>query len=238
MVSSAVNSAETLYGCPGSRPTTFGTVEVACLLATTRVSGLSSGISVIAVSILSVLAGRYQPCGSLAASTCPVPASAMTNAEACTPGSRGTPGAALTIVPRPDSSDPPMACGRLAVAGAPDRLPEGPPEELPEGPPDGMPDAATAGAATAGAATAGAATAGAATAGAATAGAATAASASRAPATASAARCGIRSGISLRAPVLGGLPNRELTWVNGTNVGIRAPHQRRLRRQPAYGRSE
>src|SRR5579862_9833353 len=223
MVSSAVNSAETRYGCPGSRPTTFGVVEVAMVLATTRVSGLSSGISVIAVSILSVLAGRYQPCGSLAASTCPVPASAMTNAEACTPGSRGTPGAALTIVPRPDSSDPPMAWGRLAVAGAPEGLPEGPP------------DAATAGAATAGAATAGAATAGAATAGAATAGAATAGASARAPATASAARCGIRSGISLRAPVLGGLPNRELTWVNGTNVGIRAPHQRRLRRQPAYG---
>ncbi len=71
------------------RPTTFGTVEVASLLATTVPSGLSRGISEIAVSTLSVLAGRYQPCGSLAASTWPVPASAMTNAEAATPGSRG-----------------------------------------------------------------------------------------------------------------------------------------------------
>ena len=53
-------------------------------------SGLSTGISEIAVSTLSVLAGRYQPCGSLAASTWPVSASAMTNAEAFTFGSRGT----------------------------------------------------------------------------------------------------------------------------------------------------
>ena len=63
---------------------------VACLVATTVASGLSTGISEIAVSILSVLAGRYQPCGSLAASTWPVSASAMTNAEAFTSGSRGT----------------------------------------------------------------------------------------------------------------------------------------------------
>ena len=63
---------------------------MACLVATTVASGLSTGISEIAVSTLSVLAGRYQPCGSLAASTWPVPASAMTNAEAFTSGSRGT----------------------------------------------------------------------------------------------------------------------------------------------------
>src|SRR5579862_6533634 len=196
MVSSAVNSAETRYGCPGSRPTTFGVVEVAMVLATTRVSGLSSGISVIAVSTLSVLAGRYQPCGSLAASTCPVPASAMTNAEACTPGNRGTPGAALTITPRPDSSVPPMACGRLAGAAASSGeagtgagppvgdagagVPGGPPAR----PPDGTPDAAAGAAA----------------------GPATAASTSRAPAAASAARRGFLSGISLRAPVLGSRP--------------------------------
>ncbi len=60
------------------------------MLATTVALGLSSGIRAIAVSTLSVLAGRYQPCGSLAASTWPVSASATTNAEACTPGSRGT----------------------------------------------------------------------------------------------------------------------------------------------------
>ena len=41
-----------------TRPTTFGTVEVASLLATTVEFGLSSGIKVTAVSILIVLAGR------------------------------------------------------------------------------------------------------------------------------------------------------------------------------------
>ena len=40
--------------------------------------GFSRGSSVIAVSTLSVLAGANSPCGSLAASTWPVPASAMT----------------------------------------------------------------------------------------------------------------------------------------------------------------
>ncbi len=68
----------------------FGDTVVACLLATTMAFGLSTGMSEIAVSTLSVLAGRYQPCGSLAASTWPVPASAMTHAEAFTFGSRGT----------------------------------------------------------------------------------------------------------------------------------------------------
>jgi len=68
----------------------LGETEVACLLATVVASGSSTGISEIAVSTLSVLAGRYQPCGSLAASTWPVPASAMTHAEALMPGSRGT----------------------------------------------------------------------------------------------------------------------------------------------------
>ena len=47
-------------------------------------------LSEIAVSTFSVLAGRYRPCGSLAASTWPVPASAMTHAEALIFGSRGT----------------------------------------------------------------------------------------------------------------------------------------------------
>ena len=68
----------------------FGDTVVACLLATTMAYGLSTGMSEIAVSSLIVLAGRYWPCGSLAASTCPVPASAMTHADACTFGSRGT----------------------------------------------------------------------------------------------------------------------------------------------------
>ena len=90
---------------------------------------------------MSVLASQLPPCGSLAASTCPVPASAMTNAEACTLGNRGAPGAALTITPRPDNSDPPMACGALAVAGTPaDEAVAG----APEGPPEAAAGAATA----------------------------------------------------------------------------------------------
>src|SRR5215470_8452442 len=89
----------------------FGDTVVACLLATTMASGLSSGMSEIAVSTLSVLAGRYRPCGSLAASTWPVPASAITNAEARMSGSRGTePGGWLTTTPREPSCGPPMAC--------------------------------------------------------------------------------------------------------------------------------
>src|SRR5690348_6165926 len=59
----------------------LGDTEVACLLATVVVSGSSAGISEIAVSTLSVLAGRNQPCGFLAASTWPVPASASTQAR-------------------------------------------------------------------------------------------------------------------------------------------------------------
>ena len=68
----------------------LGATDAARLPATVVASGLSAGISEIAVSTLSVLAGRYQPCGSLAASTRPVPASATTHAEAFTAGSRGT----------------------------------------------------------------------------------------------------------------------------------------------------
>src|SRR5580693_1719797 len=90
IVSSAVNRSEILYARPATRLATFGTVEVACLLATVVALGLSTGIRETAVSTLSVLAGRYQPCGSLAASTWPVSASATTNAEAWTSGSRGT----------------------------------------------------------------------------------------------------------------------------------------------------
>src|SRR5581483_2514738 len=97
----------------------FGDTETACLLATTVASGLSTGISEIAVSTLSVLAGRYQPCGSLAASTWPVPASATMNAEALMRGSRGAgPGGSSTITPWPDSCGPPMAAGEGEEAAA------------------------------------------------------------------------------------------------------------------------
>ena len=41
----------------------------------------------------SVEAGRYCPCGSFAASTCPVSASAITHADAATSGRCLTPGA-------------------------------------------------------------------------------------------------------------------------------------------------
>ena len=74
------------------------------------------------MSILSVLAGRYQPCGSLAASTCPVSASATTNAEALMSGSPGTERDGwLTITPREANCGPPMACATGAAVG------EGPP---------------------------------------------------------------------------------------------------------------
>ena len=59
-------------------PTLLGSATAARCEATTAASGLSARIKVTAVSTFSVLAGRYQPCGSLAASTWPVPASAMT----------------------------------------------------------------------------------------------------------------------------------------------------------------
>jgi hypothetical protein len=56
----------------------LGSWDAASFEAVTMASGLSRGSTVIAVSTLSVLAGANSPCGSLAASTCPVPASAMT----------------------------------------------------------------------------------------------------------------------------------------------------------------
>ena len=65
----------------------MGSVSAASCVATVVASGFSAGMRLIAVSTFRVLAGRYQPCGSLAASTCPVRASAITNAEACTRGS-------------------------------------------------------------------------------------------------------------------------------------------------------
>src|SRR5215471_1037313 len=57
-------------------PTLLGSTLAARRVVTTVAFGLSTGIRVIAVSTLRVLAGRYQPCGSLAASTWPVPGSA------------------------------------------------------------------------------------------------------------------------------------------------------------------
>src|SRR5439155_21933373 len=119
IVSSAVNRSETLYECPASSPTMFGDTVVACLLATTMAFGLSAGMSEIAVSTLSVLAGRYQPCGSLAASTWPVPASATIHAEALIFGSRGTePDEKLTSTPRPESWAPPIAAGDTGAGRA------------------------------------------------------------------------------------------------------------------------
>src|ERR1700719_127727 len=67
----------------------FGDTVVACLLATTMAFGLSAGMSEIAVSTLSVLAGRNQPCGSLDASTWAGPASAMAPPGAFILGRRG-----------------------------------------------------------------------------------------------------------------------------------------------------
>ena len=86
--SNARNRSATRYGWPRTSPAMFGVTLVACADATTVASGFSSGTSVTAVSIFSVLAGRSRPCGSLAASTWPVPASATTYAEAGTAGSR------------------------------------------------------------------------------------------------------------------------------------------------------
>ena len=56
----------------------FGTMDAASLLAVIVAPGRSLGSMVMAVSTLSVLAGGYRPCGSLAASTWPVLALAMT----------------------------------------------------------------------------------------------------------------------------------------------------------------
>lgn len=74
----------------------------------TSVCRFSLGIKVMEVSVLSTLAGRYCPCGSLAASTCPVSPSAMIQAEASFLGVAGTPGAGLTTSPREASWAPPM----------------------------------------------------------------------------------------------------------------------------------
>ena len=56
----------------------FGSTDAARLVATTVASGLSLGSMVMAVSTFSVLAGGNSPCASLAASTVPVLASAIT----------------------------------------------------------------------------------------------------------------------------------------------------------------
>ena len=65
----------------------LGSTEVARRVARTFSSGFRAGIRLIAVSTFSVLAGGNSPCGSLAASTWPVSASARTQAEAGTFGS-------------------------------------------------------------------------------------------------------------------------------------------------------
>ncbi len=63
---------------PWISPTLLGIWFAARREATTVAPGLSTGIRAMAVSTFSVLAGRNRPCGSLAASTWPVPASATT----------------------------------------------------------------------------------------------------------------------------------------------------------------
>src|SRR6185437_1032809 len=80
--SRAWNSLATWYLRPRTRPASLGSWSAANRVVFTMALGFSAGISVMAVSILSVLAGANWPCGSLAASTCPVLASAMTYAEA------------------------------------------------------------------------------------------------------------------------------------------------------------
>ncbi len=92
----------------------FGVTLEACADAITVASGFSSGASATAVSIFSVLAGRSRPCGSLAARTWPVPASATTYADAGTLGS----GAAgpFTITPLPASCAPPTVAGLAGSA--------------------------------------------------------------------------------------------------------------------------
>src|SRR5215831_11285261 len=86
-ISRARNKSATLYERPVTSPALVGCCEVASWLATILASGLSRGISAMAVSTLSVLAGPYSPCGSLAASTWPVSALAITHADAGTLGS-------------------------------------------------------------------------------------------------------------------------------------------------------
>ena len=76
--SRARNRLATWYSRPRTRPTSLGSWSAANRLAFTMALGLRAGISVTAVSTLSVLAGANWPCGSLAASTWPVFASAMT----------------------------------------------------------------------------------------------------------------------------------------------------------------
>ena len=76
--SRAWNRSDTGYAWPLTRPTLFGVTEAAMADVTTLAREFSTGISASAVSTFSVLAGRKCPCGSLAASTCPVPASAIT----------------------------------------------------------------------------------------------------------------------------------------------------------------
>ena len=89
--SSAWNRSDTGYARPLTSPTLFGVTSAAMADVTTVASGLSTGIRASAVSTFSVLAGRKCPCGSLAARTCLVPASAITYAAARTEGSRRAP---------------------------------------------------------------------------------------------------------------------------------------------------
>jgi hypothetical protein len=107
--SSARKRSETRYSRPVIRKALVGCCDVASGVATTMASGLSSGISVTAVSTLSVLAGPNSPCGSLAASTWPVLAFAMTHAEAGMSGTGlGPSDGSFTTIPLLAISGPPI----------------------------------------------------------------------------------------------------------------------------------
>src|ERR1700712_2415653 len=75
--------------------------------------GSSRGMSVTAVSVLRVLAGRKRPCGSLAPRIWPVSASAPTQLEAVRSGAVGAP--APTITPPPSIAGPPTGPSGGAV---------------------------------------------------------------------------------------------------------------------------
>src|SRR5215469_9931353 len=111
----------------------FASCDAANLLATTIASGFSNGIKVTAVRTFNVLAGPNSPCGSLAASTWPVPAFAITHAEAGTSGigRAGCPSGRTTVPPLAMSGPPTAWAATLPSAGTGGR-PVGPP--LPRAP--------------------------------------------------------------------------------------------------------
>src|SRR5258708_22775759 len=119
--SRAWNRLATRYLRPVMSPATTGSTDVASFVAGIMAAGFNLGIKVVAVSTLRVLAGPYSPCGSLAASTCPVPALATSQAEAGTSGSfRPSRAGLATTTPGPAIKGPPTS--RAAIdpgAGTP-----------------------------------------------------------------------------------------------------------------------